>query len=292
MKRIVGFIAGLLVVSLVWQCSQSREVSLRYIDAQDQSYMLYMPVRDKKKLTAFMQILFAEDSFGYTILGSKPLSWVTYRRPLPLSSWAKFCDAFSTRNRTLRSGWKTWEKYQHLFPSTQLVIEHPKCHPDVTSILIINMDKFDAVVNENKVDFQEVLGREITSGLQLFNEARGLSLINEVLEGHQALLGIVLGYGRDNSWQFHEGCKSHTAIGCVWGDEENFMDEESFSSDLKTTDYYLLRYSCPSFAGDPDSDESQALKAEYLFARQTLVEYYREKDFLEATLSLLAGHNP
>ena len=68
--------------------------------------------------------------------------------------------------------------------------------------------------------------------------------------------------------------------------------EESIESDITLTDYYLSLYSCPSFAGDPNSEESLALKTEYLLTKQKVMDYYKGKDFLEATLSLLAGYYP
>jgi hypothetical protein len=284
-------LCGLFIVISFWQYSQSKIISLQYLDQQGLSRSLTLPVKDRKKLAGLMQKLFAENSFAYTILGSKPISWETYQNTLPLSNWTRFYDSFSKHNRTIRSGWKTWEKYQHLFPAASLWAESPKCHPGLITILIVNEERFNQVVDKNKKDFQKVLCREIVDGSQLLREAKNRSLINDILKGHQGLIGIVLGYGRDNSWQFLEGCKNRTAIGWVWG-EENGVFAESIDSDISLTDYYLSHYSCPSFAGDPDSAESLALKAEYRLARQKVMEYYKNKDFLEATLSLLAGHHP
>lgn len=290
-KLLSFIICGLFIAVLVWQYSQNRTISVQYLDQQGVSHSLNLPVKDKKRLAGLMHKLFAENSFAYTILGSKPVSWETYQSPFPLSTWTRFYNSFSEHNRTLRSGWKTWEKYQHLFPSAHLWAETPKCHPGLTSILIVNQDRLNDVVNRNKRDFQEVLGREITDGLQLIGEAKNRSLMNEVLEGHQGLIGIVLGYGRDNSWKFLEGCKNRTAIGCVWEEEEDSI-EESLEPNTNLTDYYLSHYSCPSFAGDPKSAESLTLKSEYISTKQKVVEYYKDKDFLEATLSLLAGYCP
>lgn len=286
-KPLSFVLCGLIIAILLWQYSQNRTISLHYLNQQGTTYTLALPVKERKRLAGLMQKLFAEDSFAYTILGSKPISWATYLNPLPLSDWTRFYDSFSEHNRTICSGWKTWEKYQHLFPSAHLWMENPKCYPGWISILIVNEDQFNDVVNKNKRDFQDVLCREIVDGFQLIREAKNRSLTNEVLEGHQALLGIVLGYGRDNSWKFLEGCKKRTPIGCVW--EEEAFDEAPNST---LTDYYLSLYSCPSFAGDPHSEESLALKTEYLLTRQRVLNYYKNRDFLEATLSLLAGHYP
>jgi len=265
---------------------------LQYLDQTGATHTLNLPIKDRKKLAGLMQKLFAENSFAYTILGSKPVAWETYQNPLPLSNWTRFYNAFSEHNRTIRSGWKTWEKYKHLFPSAHLWAESPKCHPGLISILIVNEDRFNDVVNKHKKDFQEVLCREIVDGFQLIREAKHRSLMNEILEGHQGLIGIVLGYGRDNAWQFLEGCKNRTAIGCVWTEEYSSFVEDAIGSNDTLTDYYLSHYSCPSFAGDPNSVESLILKTEYISTRQKIIDYYKDKDFLEATLSLLAGHDP
>lgn len=289
-KSLSFIICGFFLIILLWQYSQNRMVSVHYLDQQGITHTLDLPVKDKKRLAGLMQKLFAEDNFAYTVLGSKPISWATYLNPLPITDWSRFYNAFSKYHRTIRSGWKTWEKYQHLFPTAHLWVENSKSHPGWVSILIVNKDQFNAIVNKNKSDFQEVLSREIVDGFQLIREAKNRSLINEILKGHQGLIGIVLGYGRDNSWKFLEGCKNRTAIGCVW--EEDESAEESIESNANLTDYYLLHYSCPSFAGDAKSAESLALKEEYIYTKQKVIEYYKGKDFLEATLSLLAGYYP
>lgn len=291
-KRASFVLCGLFIAISLWQYSQSRTISLQYLDQQGITHPLILSVKDRKRLTGLMQKLFAEDNFAYTILGPKPVSWATYLKPLPLSNWTRFYDSFSEYHHTIRSGWKTWEKYQHLFPSAHLWIESSKSSPGWISILIVNEDRFNDVINQNKSDFQEVLCREIVDGFQLIREAKNRSLIDEVLEGHQGLIGIVLGYGKDNSWQFHEGCKNHKPIGWVWEEEDNYFSEETLESDITLTEYYLSLYSCPSFSGDSNSKESLALKTEYLLTKKKVMDYFKGKDFLEATLSLLAGYCP
>ena len=115
--------------------------------------------------------------------------------------------------------------------------------------------------------------------------------MNEVLEGNQALMGIVLGYGRDNSWKFLKSCKKRLPMSCVC-EEENFSFPEELPPDITLTDFYLSHCSCPSFAGDPNSKESLELKRSYSLTKQRVLNFYKNKDFLEATLSLLAGYRP
>jgi hypothetical protein len=126
-------------------------------------------------------------------------------------------------------------------------------------------------------------------GFQLLREAKGSSLL-EVLEDHQALIGIILGYGRENSWAFLESCEKRVPVGDVWKGE--------ISKEIQTcrvpVDIHecLALESCPNFAGYPNSEESIALKKAYLLTRDKVINYYKDKDFLEATLSLLAGFRP
>lgn len=258
---------------------------MQFLDQKGAVHVLSLPVKDKKRLTSLMTMLFAEDNFAYTLLGSKPVSWASYTKPLPFvdlsrlhNSWKKYC-------RTLRLGWETWAKYSYLFPSTVFFAENSKCHPGSGSVLIVNPERFNAVVNENKEDFQNVLHREVVDGFQLLREARKGSLMDDVLEGHQALIGIVLGYGRDNSWAFLEGAIKRQPIGWVW--EDSASDEVIGGIDIES-----CLASCPSFAGYPGTEESLALKKDYLQTQEKIINYYKGKDFLEATLSLLAGFRP
>ena len=86
---------------------------------------------------------------------------------------------------------------------------------------------------------------------------------------------------------------SPPVLKCVW-DEGDYL--KNFETLMKkgpyNTEYCLFFFSCPSFAGDPYSQESLKLKKDYLLARDIIINYYKGKDFLEATLSLLAGFSP
>jgi len=237
-------------------------------------------------------MLFAEDNFAYTLLGSKPISWASYQASFPFVNWSTFSDSLKKYHRTMRSGWKAWEKYRHLFPLTTFWAESPKCYPGSISILLINEEQFNAVVQKNKNDFEDVLHRKIEDGFQLLKEAKKCSLMNEVLEGHQALMGIALGYGRENSWQFLEGSEKREPLGWVWSEMDYWGEQDRTSQYSSFTEHNLSLYSCPSFAGDPNSEESLALKNDYLLTKQKVLNYYKDKDFLEATLSLLAGYRP
>jgi hypothetical protein len=295
-KKPLGFII-LCLIFFGCQVNEMRETSLRFFDKDGIEHTLSLPLKDKKSLFVFMHMLFAKDNFAYTLLGSKPVSWACYKNLLPFDDCAMFYHTLKKYHSDLRRGWKTWLKYRHLFASTFFWAENSESrsesHSGWVSILLVNEEQFNRVVLSNKKDFQDVLNREVVDGFQLLREAKNDPLMGGVLKGHQALMGIVLGYGRDNSWEFLKGIDTHNLLGCVW-DETNDGQTGAIKTRLGgiTIEECLSLDSCPSFAGIPHSEESLELKRDYLLTQQKVINYYKGKDFLEATLSLLAGFRP
>ncbi|MCI0381940.1 MAG: hypothetical protein L0207_02670 [Chlamydiae bacterium] len=288
------FFTALCFAFLIWYSIQMAPTSLRFLDKQGSEHILKLPIKDEERLYSLMRKLFTYDNFAYTLLGSKPVSWASYTKP-----WSNFWDSWTKYDTTMHIGWKTWSKYRHLFSSTTLWAEDSKHYPGSVSILIVNEEQFNHVVNKHKQDFQSVLNREIPDGFQLLREIKDHSFIYEVLKGHQALLGIVLGYGRDNAWAFSEAVDKFEEqpwpCRWVWDEKEEEKPGEIVmmkGPDPNNIEECLMLMSCPSFSGNPHSEESMVLKRDYLQTQQKIIKYFRGKDFLEATLSLLAGYRP
>ena len=276
-KKIIFFLIFSSSLILFWQYDQLRMTSIQFFDQQGQKHILRLSVKDKKRLYYFMHMLFAEDSFAYTLLGSKPMSWACYKKPFPLHNWSSFYDSLSQYNRKMRLGWKTWLKYSYLFPSVLFWSEEENKSSHWVSIILINKKKFHKIIQKYQKDFTQVLNREKIEGIQLLQEAKNKPLISQILKNHQALIGTLLGYGRDNSWLFLEQSSQNKRIPYIWEKEKIINSDDTNLSFL----------SLPHFAGNPNTKESLSLKKKYLLTRQTVLEYYKDKDFLEATLTLL-----
>jgi len=294
-RRHIDFIVGagaVLVVLGLWQYHQSQLVTVHYLDNAGHECQIDMPRKDRHRLERFVYQLFAWGNFGYVILGTKPLAWEMFRYLWPLTTWRDWEMALYDSSTDLRRGWKTWEKYKHLFPDSNMWIEHEEGHPNYSSIFIVNESNLERVFQACKKDFDVVLGGHIETGAQLLSEAKHQSWFAGVLQEHQALMGIVLGYGPDNSWMFWKSCNERRPAGWAWTEDK--YHEESLKRDpsIPTFYYDLSRVSCPSFAGDPHSAESLALQEEYLATKRLLLRYYKDKDPLSASLSLLAGFRP
>ena len=68
-----------------------------------------IPSDDLKIIKSFFQTLLKEEAFGYTIYGTKPISFVMHNRPR--SFWD--CGIVDSH---FKQGIECWKKYHHLFP--------------------------------------------------------------------------------------------------------------------------------------------------------------------------------
>lgn len=76
-----------------------------------------IPQKDQEKLEVFFKTLIINNNFGYTLFGEKPIVFETFSTSFALDNIS---------SPLLSEGWKTWEKYQHLFPSHQFFLENIK----------------------------------------------------------------------------------------------------------------------------------------------------------------------
>lgn len=289
-KKTALFLVIFCSLLLLWHHKSLRKTSVCFLDDQGVKHLLSLSIQEREILSEFMIALFAEDYFAYTLMGSKPTSWACYKKNNPLKP-SLFYNIQEIYYSKFQLGWKIWSKYKNLFPKTIFWIE--PIDAEYFSILLVNKEKFNEVINQHKQEFENILDRKITDGFQLLQEAEDHNLLHGILHSHQGLMGIILGYGRDNSWGFLESCRIRVPLGSVWGEFNNEIRKrmETFPEN-PTIEESLSLLSLPNFAGFPDSEESLALKKEYLETQKKLIAYYQDKDFLEATLSLLAGFRP
>ncbi len=247
------------------------------------------------------------DVGGYTLFGAKPMHMFNFYKPFSISKSEFFFSSIRPNNLRIYRDWKTWQKYQHLLEKSEFVFwaEKNPCwekrsipdNPSV-SIFFIHKKELEKAINAHLKDFQKVLKRQNIACEELLLETKDKSFFNEVLRGHEGLIGILFGYGRDNAWLFEEKMHGKTVpLSSLWEKElyEHFLMRRScfiwsFFGICSNEFSQILDY--PSFAADPNSDETKQLKEKYLATREKILSYYKNKDFLEATLSILINGAP
>lgn len=100
---------------------------------------------------------------------------------------------------------------------------------------------------------------------------------------------MLLGYGRANAMLFHT--QERALLNPIFSEEMDRL----FSSPKVALNFTLgwphigtreaLLF--PSFMADVQTEETQRLKQDYMHTRETILNYYEDKNFLEATLQLL-----
>ncbi len=224
------------------------------------------------------------EPFLYTLSGSKPISCTYYEHPF--SSF----NSCRPSNLLFAMGWKKWELYKNFLMPPRIRL-WSEVSDGYTTIFIADLILCEETVRQHRDDFYNVLGK-IPDVAELFGART--SFFDESLNGHSGLLGILLGFGRNNSWLYYEkykGRKQMTKkqiqniprLPHIW--QENLGARSWFRWFLpRSLDISGIKL--PFFVGDPDSEESKNLKVRYLSERDKIIQYYQGKKFFEATLNL------
>jgi hypothetical protein len=309
-KKVIIFTWCVLFIVL-WQVHENSLVEVLVPSSEGQNITLVMPWKDKKNLEYLFYKMTIRDEGGYTLFGTKPMHMNVYLNPFSLSTWKNYYSAMSLNHLRTYLGWKTCQKYQHLFENSNFVFLSEKnpfweevckasniSNPNV-AILLINKVTMREVVEKYKHDFQNVLVRKNISYTKLLQEAQDKPFLQEVLQNHDGLIGTVFGFGRENAWLFEERKQGKNATQCVslWDKTiyEFFSNRPTFTWKWFgfCSDDYSNVVGYPTCCADPDSQETQELKEQFLQTRQKIIDYYKGKKFFEATLSILINsENP
>ncbi len=280
-KKIIIFTAVIVIFSYVL-FDRNRKVSVNLPNHQT----LYLSKKEKKYLEKFFRYVIQRDDFGYTLIGSKPISFTCFVPPLSFQSLNIFYMSILWSNIEIYIGWKTWLKYHRLLDKSRYYLwaEENYAFPGSMCIILANKPLVKDIVEKYFSDFNQVLQTNKISGDALFKQAEEKPLFSEVLQGHEGLIGTLLGYGRDNSWRFQNNDQSLTD-----NEKQNKYNYACLKPSLfsnKDIESFLL---FPSFLADPHTEETVQLYASYERTRQLIIDYYSKRDFLQATLELLCG---
>ncbi len=259
---------------------------LRIPDKSGADFVLKLPRKDRKKLEFLFSQFISYDDFSYCLFGSKPMSLSGYPKPFIYSNWMSFRESIQPRYIKMHLAWKTWLKYRHHFQNPNFVIwkeKSPWWKDEGIIILIANKQKMNFVIQHYAEDFSSVLGEAASSAESLLEKASKRPLFEDVLKCHEGLIGILLGYGRNNAFLFHQrDLGACISLSSIW--EEGIVKQMSQpEGDM----HLVLHYPCCMV--DPNSEETKRLRDEFISTREKIFDYYRHDEYtlLEKTLALL-----
>ncbi len=300
-------LSGLICLLIFAYIQGERNLPLAAYEGKSiEEILRIMPNKDKKRLEYFFRNAIDWDAMGYVLFGNKPMAYLEgFQKKLsPFKSIPSFCYALSPRRIQAENGFKTWKKYETLFPMTRFIFLYEETDSDVMG-LFINKDAFNQKVRECADDFKIILQKDV-SGEQLLAEAHQTPLLSRVLQNHDVLMGILFGFGRENAYAFYQRSllrsreqkrefretfrfgdpwkKEFEELNKKW-DSINWVSRYITGDHLKNLE--LITY--PGFLALLESDETQQLKEDYVNTRKKIIDYYQDKDFLESTLRMLTS---
>ena len=253
-----------------------------------------IPLEDRMILEDFFRVLILKEGGAYVLFGDKPMAFTAYlHSPQPnlctTRTWQSYIE-----NQKIKKGWEVWKKYRGQFPSRRFILDCRTFDERRSEICLIDAGKLQHIVKDNLADFQSVLGRELTPLTLLKEYQQEESPFFGLVKGHHALLGICLGFGKMNSWLFHEHAEG-------MGEDPNKVQPVSLkmaSMRVPSPKTYPLtsvfresnHRKCfkflylPLFAADLNSPETVQLQKRYLCQQQKIHEAYAHENFLEVTL--------
>lgn len=272
--------------------------------------------KEKESLEFFFRSAFY-DTFGYVLFGDKPMALGDFRKICiwengkirPIYKIAQsIADTLSPNNLKIKDGWKVLKKHIKCLVNDDFIIksESNPWNNDDELIIIINKELFFETIKKNQNDFYNVLGKNFNPQ-KLWEECRqGKNLLKDLLRGHNGLIGTLLGYGRDNAWNFHERnrllneeIQDQETKDKIRGLTEKltfFANEDHEKIDKLVNEMvepYLANLPknlrLPMFVADSESFETKSLKENYIKNREHIISLYKGKDFLRLTLERLKG---
>ncbi len=136
---------------------------------------------------------------GYSLCGDKPASIETFPAlaKIPLQYAVKIFAKHSAYS-IVWNGIETWQSYSHLFPSKNFVFRFV---PAYSTIVLINKRAALKVIEDNLDLFQKYSNSKQTAA-EFLEEVCCPKDKDYMIRYNTALLGILLGYGRNNSLAF------------------------------------------------------------------------------------------
>ncbi|MGL5263376.1 MAG: hypothetical protein ACRDAI_02195 [Candidatus Rhabdochlamydia sp.] len=261
--------------------------------------------KEKILMEALLQRMVFEENFGYTLFGNKPVSLIAH------SLEPYFNPIFFTKSPTfpIVEAWSILEKnvLRHIKGNYICLeqIDYIK-KPHVLQIIMINKFRFLEKVSEHLDSFCELLGKKITPKELLDEVILNQRSLWDILN-NEALYGILLGYGKENSLAF----KRISDLGEVFDSDfrklyspppsplfypkpsKGFQSaEEEFLYFEKQHDFFDLQQSrlSPLYSlifMTMKNDETKKLTKEYKETFKKIIAIYAKGDFLSITLDRL-----
>ncbi|MBU6383962.1 MAG: hypothetical protein KGR16_06580 [Verrucomicrobia bacterium] len=300
-----AIVAVFVFITLFYFSFQYWPVSIQIKDPVSEDVLtIRMPLKDKRRLEYFFRHVSFLEAWAYTLVGRKPMSTYQYTEPLAQvrkacssqylkcflrdafwpPNFYKICALLNPEELKIHRGCETLKKYLRYFPESRLSFLTYRAR-DSICIVLVDKIQLHAIVQDHLDDFQSTLDALSMTPQELFSDP----LLRRFLENVQSegLFGILLGYGKWNSFHFEQhGGSQGDLMTSMWPDELEEWMERMNNKDHSFQPWDISDLFYPRFCCLPDSDETRSLIRVYKEDREKIVLYFGNRDIVEAILSL------
>lgn len=230
---------------------------------------------DKEKIEKLLSYLFLDEGFSYVLFGSKPMSTIGHDKNTP----ASYQELYPHPLFELESWWQTWEKYSHLFSMKEFFL-FAQNGDEWFEVFLINKSNALKVIEENLTLFRDKIGTNFSSSEILEHIVSSRNVFRDGLNKSHALLGLLLGYGKQNAVGFEKYFSKNRKLHFLSFAPRNSAEVVHLEMDV---------LAIPSFSSFSNKETNRIVK-KYNQERDRIMEIYSKGDFLETTLNRLASH--
>ena len=256
---------------------------------------------EQSDLKLLFHELFAENELGYTLFGDKPMSFC-----FPSTSVV----SFSTTDRVFKiykrgtlpifNALSAWDTVKQLTNCGNYIFSAQEKNGFPESIFLINKARFLCVLNENIDVLKNAYGCKATAESFLSDLINKKIELEELLQQH-LLLGILLGYGRQNAKLFQRredllAGKKQIPFSISQKSSKRFdsieMELESLDRILLpiyTKNTQLLLVKPVNFVADQLTPETHLLVSHYELLHKELTALFLSKDWFPLILEKLGS---
>lgn len=200
---------------------------------------------DYENLKAFFEILVRDSEFAYTLFGNKPCSIAFFQ-----THHDHFDTPSSITSFLMGTAFETWSKCQHRFRSKNFIIKKI-FNNNYYSLLIINKKVLLKLFKLNLETIKAKLQIQL-SPLELMEKFISDDNFLQTFIAHQDLLGLILGYGKNNSTLFERRAELCSILNRLTKPPLNEKKEELNDSSAILVQFY--KASSANFIPIPDTD--------------------------------------
>lgn len=252
----------------------------------------HINAQERDILEEFFERLITQYHFGYVLFGNKPMATCGIAKHVDVLYI--FSDD-ALRNQRMQKAWSVWQKKCQLLESDNFVLrltKNPLC-PSMNMLVLINKKLALECITKNITLFRKALGKKIDPDEILFDLETKNSILQDALNNHEELFGILLGYGTHNALMYvktkplnkHFPLLNKMAIQFTLPSNQSSTRLTPFNS----CDPYLIFIDLPRFGVDKHDQETINLMKFYDKTLCELNNHFLNRNFLNGVLTKWFG---